>query len=238
MPWQGFFELICRSDVFVFLDDFQFSVQSYHQRNRLFVNTGQVGWYNVAVEKSSFKMPMNKAVINEQIPWRTKLAKRMQLNYSRAPHYSIIFPGLENWLLEKKSSLAEQNIDLIIKICGFLGLKTEFRRSSEFHSESKRSARVLELLHWCNASTYYCARGSFQYMKEDGIFPLPDIVVLFQNFIPKPYEQVGSPGHFIPFLSIVDALMNVGPEKTAELVRTGTTRWDTWEEMVQSATIE
>ena len=39
MPWQGFFELIFISDIFIFLDDFQFSVQSYHQRNRLFVNT-------------------------------------------------------------------------------------------------------------------------------------------------------------------------------------------------------
>ncbi len=93
MPWQGFFELICRSDVFVFLDDFQFSVQSYHQRNRLFVNTGQVGWYNVAVEKSSFKMPMNKAVINEQkLPSFIKWFRKRAIAAGIAENQDALYP--------------------------------------------------------------------------------------------------------------------------------------------------
>ena len=53
LPWQGYFELIYQADCFIFLDDFQFSVQSYHQRNRLFVNRDQVGWYTVPVKKSN-----------------------------------------------------------------------------------------------------------------------------------------------------------------------------------------
>ena len=52
LPWQVFFELILKSDKFIFLDDFQYSVQSHHTRNKLFVNKGQVDYYNVPVQKS------------------------------------------------------------------------------------------------------------------------------------------------------------------------------------------
>jgi hypothetical protein len=235
MPWQGFYELIIRADIFIFLDDFQFSVQSYHQRNRLFVNAGQVDWYNVPVERSSFKMPLNRAIINESIPWRTKALTRMQLNYCKAPYYQEVFPRIEDWLLTRCSSLAEQNITLILAICKLLGIEREFRMSSQFPTASQRSERVLELLRWCGATKYYSARGSFTYMMNDGIFPVPDIAVLFQNYAPRPYRQVGSPSTFIPYLSILDAILNIGPQNTLELIRTGTDRWNTWDEMLQSA---
>ena len=97
MPWQGFFELIYRAERFVFLDDFQFSVQSYHQRNRLFVNKGQVDWYSVSVMKSvSFGAPLNETKLNETIPWRQKMWKRLQQNYAKAPFYAAIAPAVGN----------------------------------------------------------------------------------------------------------------------------------------------
>ena len=68
-------------------------------------------------------------------------------------------------------------------------------------------------------------------MREDAVFPVNDIEVLFQDFDPVSYKQVGAPNTFIPSLSIIDALMNVGPDRTAELVREGTQKWWTWEEI-------
>ena len=235
MPWQGFFELIYRADIFILLDDFQFSVQSYHQRNRLFVNMGQADWYSVPVEKNSFKSPLNTTRINESIPWRTKTVKRLLQNYGKAPFFKEIFPLIEAWLQAKGGSLADQNIALIRMVCDLLGIRPEFRRSSEFHSVGQRSEKVLELLNWCGATRYYCARGSFPYMREDALFPVSGREVLFQNYIPKPYPQVGSRENFVPYLSILDALLNIGPEKSAEIVRAGTDHWDTWEEMIQNA---
>ena len=53
LPWLGFFELIYQSERFVLGDDSQYSHASYHQRNRLFVQAGQVGWFTVPVQKKS-----------------------------------------------------------------------------------------------------------------------------------------------------------------------------------------
>ena len=233
MPWQGFFELIYQSDIFILLDDFQFSVQSYHQRNRLFVSKEKVDWYSVPIQTStSFKSPLNQTKTNEMIFWRRKMWKRIKYNYSKAPFYTKIAPHIEKWLLSSVESLAAHNIDFIILVCDLLDIQRDFRFSSQCPSKLRRSERVLELLRWCHATSYYCAHGSFLYMLEDGVFPISDINVLFQDFQSKPYTQIGSET-FVPNLSILDALMNIGPEATAELIKNGTQKWLTWDEMVE-----
>jgi len=238
MPWQGFFELIYKSDVFILLDDFQFSVQSYHQRNRLFVNKGQVDWYSVPVQKSvSFKLPLNQTKINETTPWRMKMWKRIQQNYSKAYFYHEIAPLIEKWILTTAESLAAQNIAFIKLVCNLLDFHREFRLSSQYPSETQRSQRVIELLRRCEVHRYYCAKSSFGYMLEDGIFPVHDIEVLFQEFQIKDYGQVGATDSFVPYLSVLDALLNVGPEKTLELIITGTQKWMTWESMALESSV-
>lgn len=236
LPWQGFFELIYQSERFIFLDDFQFSVQSYHQRNRLFSNPGQVDWFTVPIRKSNcFKLTLNNVEIMDKIPWRSKMLKRIRQNYSKASFYEEIAPVIEASLTSSERSLGENNLKLIMTLCGILNLDREFRLSSELPSESRRSKRVMELLRWCEADEYYCARGSFEYMREDGLFPVDNINILFQDFKPRVYPQVGNQGTFQPYLSIIDALMNIGPDQTMNLIVNGTEVWRNWDEMVMES---
>ena len=232
MPWQGYFELISKADIFIFLDDFQFSVQSYHQRNRLFVNKGEAGWYTAPILKAeSFGAPLNKARTNDLIPWKEKLWKRLEMNYSGAPFFKDISPDIKPWLFRSYASLAEQNIAFIKIVCTMLGLQPQFRCSSEYETAEKRSKRVMELLNWCQATRYFCAKGSFEYMLSDKIFPLGSVEVFFQDFTPQEYPQAGSRQDFVPCLSVLDALFNAGAQKTAVMVGNGTKKWSTWQEM-------
>jgi hypothetical protein len=232
LPWQGFFELLLKSDKFIILDDFQFSVQSYHQRNRLFVNKEQVDWYTVPVKKkTSFMLPLNQVAIDENSNWRIKVWKRLQFNYAKAPYYGEFASWIENWLFTPFESIAAQNIAFIIFVSELFKYKGSIKFSSENPSVKVRSERVVELLTWAKANTYLCAKGSYGYMNEDGVFPSPDIEVLFQDFNVKEYEQIGSKNMFMPNLSVLDALMNIGVVKTRELIMLGTPTWKHWEEM-------
>lgn len=232
MPWQGYFELILKSDTFIILDDFQFSVQSYHQRNKLFVNKGQVDWYSVPVNKrASFQCPLNATKIDESLNWRKKMWKRIQNNYSNAPYYQTLAPWLEGWILEPKESLASQNYQFIKFVCDALEYRGEFIFSSEYPSKKVRSERVAELLYISRAKEYLCAKGSFDYMLSDNIFPMAGVNTFFQDYEPIVYPQVGSKGEFIPYLSVLDILMNIGPIKTREHIINGTRKWLTWDEM-------
>jgi len=231
LPWQGYFELIHKSDVFIFLDDFQFSVQSYHQRNRLFIDKNRADWYTVPVnKKSSYKKQLNETEINENGTWRKKMWKSIKQNYLKTPFFDSISPFIHEWLLSFHSSLAEQNILFIEYVCRAIGLNNLIVRSSSTPSTKKRSDRVLELLREHKATTYYSAKGSFNYMFDEKVFPVPDIEVVFQDYDPKPYTQYQS-NTFIPYLSILDSLFNIGFEDTFKLIVNGTKKWIGWDDM-------
>jgi len=235
MPWLGYFELILKSERFVFLDDFQFSAQSYHQRNRIFTNNDHVDWCTVPVRKSSsFCAPINDVLIIESAHWRKKLWKQIDQNYRKAPFYLQLAPLLQTWLFNPSPSLARMNIEFIQMVCELMGIQREMHLSSEFPSSSYRSIRVLELLRYFEADHYLCPNGSFSYMLEDGVFPVDDVDVCFQNYVPKPYPQLGSSKSFIAYLSIIDALMNIGSERTLQLVADGTESWLSWAQMCRA----
>ena len=61
-PWSGYFNLINKCDIFIFLDDVQFSKNSWQVRNKLFVNKS-IKWITVPTKKSSLK----NTKINEKI---------------------------------------------------------------------------------------------------------------------------------------------------------------------------
>ena len=90
----------------------------------------------------------------------------------------------------------------------------------------------MTILRAVDADVYLSAHGSFEYMYNDKIFPVKDIEVLFQNHIPKVYKQNRS-NKFIPFLSMLDALFNLGEQGIRNILY-GTDRWLTWDEMVNN----
>ena len=60
-------------------------------------------------------------------------------------------------------------------------------------------------------------------MSEDK-FNFKEYPSLFQNYNPKPYKQIHSET-FVPYLSILDALYNIGPNETFNLIKVGTEKW-------------
>jgi hypothetical protein len=233
LPWAGFFGLIATCDRFVFGDDFQFSAGSFHQRNPLFRNLDEKTWMTVPMEKKRSKgLPLNEAQIAENPPWRQKMWKRISNAYRTAPFFARIAPPVENWLLAPAASLAEQNMNFIRLASEMMGLNREFRLSSERNMGLPRSEHVVDLLRWCNATVYLCARGSFNYMYDDGVFPVKGVKVLFQNFQPPAYPQTAAREKFVPYLSVLDMLFNVGPSVARELIESHSTKWLTWDEMV------
>lgn len=234
LPWMGLFEFIHKADRFIILDDFQFSVQSWHQRNRLFLDKGSVGWYTVPVKKKgSFSSKINSTYIDERTNWRNKMWKRIVQNYSKASFFSDLSTSIEKWLLTPFEILGEQNISFIKLVSEICGIQTEFLYSSQHPSQLKRSERVLELLRWGEAHTYLASIGSFAYMYEDRAFPSNDLEILFQDFKSKPYVQTGSPDRFCHNLSVLDALFNIGPDETAWHIKNGTENWIPWKKMVE-----
>ncbi len=132
---------------------------------------------------------------------------------------------------ESLPNIAELEIALVEKIAAYLELRPRFVRSSSLNVAGlRRSWRLRALLEKLGAGTYVSARGSFPYMKEDGVFPLTQLPTYFQNHIPRAYPQHGSEA-FVPRLSCLDALANLDPAEVRTILQ-GTDWWQNWEERV------
>ena len=78
--------------------------------------------------------------------------------------------------------------------------------------------RLVEACRAVGAKTYIAGKGGRNYLRTEA-FEKAGIGVVWQQFDPAsvPYPQTG-PG-FVPGLSVLDCLFNVGPEEAARLIR-------------------
>jgi hypothetical protein len=232
LPWQGFFGLVAASDVFVVLDDFQFQRHSFHQRNRIRLADGSESWISVPVgHPGDGEFPtLGDAVPIVDTKWRRRLKATLDQSYGRAAHHAALRPAVDEWIDTSFGSVADMNVAFIQLVADALHFAPTWRRSSEIGSEGQRSERVLDLLHRAGAHRYLCARGSYDYMAEDALFPVDDVEVVFQDFQPVPYPQRRADA-FMSHLSVLDALFEVGADETRRLVLEGQRAWTPWRAM-------
>jgi hypothetical protein len=217
-------------DIFVFLDDFQFSRQGWGHRNRLFLSPGRPGILSLPIRHpNDLAATFLDIVPGADRRWYDKLTRSVSQSYGHAACFVQTWEAIGPKLRPMEGSLAEFEIALITAMAELLDIRTQLRRSSEFGTSGlDRSDRLVALLDAVGAGTYYAARGSADYMRDDGVFPLARLPVLFQNFVPIPYQQSNTP-EFVPFLSALDALFNL-PCSNARQVMHGTRRWLPWDE--------
>jgi hypothetical protein len=229
LPWAGYFGQIDAADRFVLLDDFQFQRRSFHHRNRLFVSRDRVGWVTVPVGHTGRS---DRPLLNEVRPAlsgraQDKLLRQLLTVYGGSEHFSSVLPLLERAITRQWPSLADLNISVIGELCQLIGLESSFVRSAELGSAGSRSVRVAELLRTVGAEVFIAAAGAEGWLREDGLFPIPGVDVYFQRYEPARYSQRHS-SQFVPYLSIVDMLLQIGPERTLERVRAGATEFVDW----------
>ena len=75
---------------------------------------------------------------------------------------------------------------------------------------------LIEIINKLNGTSYLCGNGAGGY-QEDSKFEKADIKLQYQNFQHPVYNQFNTEG-FIPGLSIIDPLMNIGYDGVKELL--------------------
>ena len=134
MPWLGYYELLEQADIFVFLDDFQFSRQSWGQRNQLFLSPGRAGIITLPVQH-----PKNIAATFLEISpahtahWMKKFFTSMSQSYGKAPYFHAVMPLLEEWLKHSYANLADMLTYFICQTAKYIGIRTHVLCSSRLN---------------------------------------------------------------------------------------------------------
>lgn len=209
LPWLGFFEQMARSDIFVFYDDVQFDKHSWRNRNRIKTAKG-FQWLSVPVRHKGLNKPLiNEIELDSKAPWARKHLQAIRTNYAPAPFFDLYYPGLERLLGRDWKRLLDLNVALIDWILQNLDLKKRILFSSQLDIGGSKSQRLLDICLHLKATTYISGAAAMDYLETD-LFDENGIKVVFQDYEHPVYPQLF--GEFIPHLSVIDLLMNVGPE--------------------------
>jgi hypothetical protein len=213
LPWPGYFHKMMESDVFVFLDDAEFSSDSVIYRNKIKTNDGWT-WLTVPTTGPSSN-PINSVPIATSERWQKTHRKSIDVHYSNAAHYQTIEPLLD--LYDRKwKKLVELNTAFITEIVDILGIDTEIRYASDLNHEGKKAERLVDICESVGGDVYFSGEGARGY-QDASLFERAGIDLVYQSFQYPTYEQQF--GEFIPNLSIIDMLANIGWEQSIELLQ-------------------
>jgi hypothetical protein len=218
IPWLGYFYKVAKADVFVFLDDVQYTKNSYINRVQTMGQDNKSRWLTIPV---SFKLGDQ---INEVFPsiedWPSRHMDSLRGYYHKAPHFNHVWGYIKDlyggikpdWTLDKINS------HLIRRICEMLHFDTEFVVSSSLRYKGEADERLVSIVSSISSKgSYLSGKGGAKY-QDPQKFSMAGLGFEYTSFKHPEYPQWG--GDFQNGLSILDAVFHLGWEKTAEIVIT------------------
>ena len=217
LPWLGFFDKARQSDVLALLDDAQFAKGSVTNRVKLLIS-GEARWVTCPVLASNGHFSLiSETQLDLSLTWREKNLRAIQISYGRHPYFDEVMDVMRPLLSSPESSLVDYNVSLIEAISEGLGLDgVTLRLASDQAVTSKSTQRLVDLVVSCAGDIYLAGGGAAGY-QEDALFHERGIYVRYQSFQARPYPQKGVTD-FVPGLSVLDCLFNVGWEGTIEVL--------------------
>lgn len=215
LPWLGYFDQLYKSDAFVLYDDVQYDKHGWRNRNRIKTPSGPQ-WLTVPVLTHGRGRPANQEIgIDNRQPWGRKHLQALRVNYAKAPAFTEVFAKLEPVLGQRWERLVDVNYAVLEALCALLGLERDIRFSSQLGIVGERTERLIAICRALGADHYLSGDAAQDYL-EEGRFVEHGIQLEYHHYRHPTYQQLHGP--FVPYLSVLDLLMNHGRESLKILV--------------------
>lgn len=205
IPWLGFYYKVAHSDLFVYLDDAQFSNEAAHNYNVIKTPQGEFRLKIPVAQKLGDKI--NEVRTKDELKWKQKHLKTLEMNYKKAPYFAEIFPAYQEVLLKDYDNIAELNIAINQFVLDGFGIKVPFVRTSDMTISSVREERILEICKNLGATEYLSGNGARAYQKQEN-FEEEGLILTYLDYKPIKYQQLWK--EFLPCMSVLDYIFNCG----------------------------
>ena len=215
IPWLGYFYKIYQSDIFVFLDDVQFSKKGMHNYHYIKSSEGPIR-IKIPVTHSYYDK-INAVKISDGRDWRRDHLKLLETNYKNAPYFQEVYSDFEKLLVEgPKEMISDLNITIIEFICNKLGIPYEFKKSSELNINSVKEERIIDICKALDGEVYLSGTGAKAYQEEVN-FNNNGLQLKYSEY--KIFNYPQQFGDFQSNVTILDFLMNCGYDWDSVLKR-------------------
>jgi len=216
LPWLRYFEKIARADVFIVLDTIQYSKNGWQNRNRIRTADGST-LLTVPVH-ARLGQTLDTIEIDNGARWRTKHWATIRQQYARAPYWKRYATDLEEAYARDWRTLNELNDFMLGRFLRMLGIDTRIEYASRLDAPGTATQRLINLVKAVDGTAYYSGAYALEVYLDAGELEAASIDLVLQQWQSPVYPQVHG-GEFVPDLSIVDLLMNCGPESREILLR-------------------
>jgi len=220
VPWLGFFDQLRRSDVFIYYDDVQFDKNGWRNRNRIKTVKG-AHWLTVPVRHAGrMGQPICDVEVDPTQRWSQRHLRSIRESYARAAFLELYYEELAETLQREWRLLVDLDIAIVALMCRWLALERPMLRSSELGVAGGKSDRLVGLCRHVGANRYLSGSSARDYL-DTPLFAAAGIAVEWQDYAHPVYPQLH--GAFLPFLSTLDLLFNVGPGSLEVIARGAST---------------
>ena len=215
MPWGGYFYKLLYSDFFIFLDDVQYSKNSFTNRVKL-TTKKQDPWLSVPI-KYSFGDNINQVKLAQE-DWQVRHLSKIKNIYSRTPYFKENWKDCENLFNTfTNTDLNYVNKKIILTIAKWLDICVNYKSSSDIENKKNLKAedRLIDIIKQCGATKYLSGIGAKKYQNVDK-FKLAKIKVMYSDYISIENKILESNKNIQPGTSILDLIFNLGRESTID----------------------
>jgi hypothetical protein len=205
LPWLGYFYKIYQSNIFVFLDDVQFSNEGMH--NYTYIKTANGSFRLKYPVNQSLGDKINEVCSKDGLGWKEKHLRIIKANYGNTDYFGTVFNDYRDLLLRDYSSIVHLNTSFIKFFCKKLDIKTTFINSSDLEINLAKSEKIIAICKALHGDIYFSGTGAKAYQEEE-VFKAYGIELRYSVYQPFIYPQCWF--GFQSNVSALDFFMNCG----------------------------
>jgi hypothetical protein len=215
--WLGLFDKIAQAESFVIFDVCPAESSGFENRNKILTNTGEL-MLTVPIRRSRSERLSEIRIVDDR-SWARKHWRSIEAAYQKAPFWSRYGPELQPFYMATHWQRLVDLDEVLLRWCmNVLGVKRPIRRASTLGPLiGAKSELVLSMCKAMGATTYIFGAMGRNYA-DVSAFERAGIEVRFQDYQHPTYPQTQA--GFVPRLSVLDLLMNCGPD-SLKVLRNG-----------------
>ena len=206
-PYIGYWQLLNAVDKYVILDDVNFIMRGYINRNSILIN-GQANRFTIPILHASQNTLICDTKLNFPLDEKKKFLEKISLSYKKAPLFDMGYSIVEDIILNEEEDLTEFIFYSMERIKEYLGINTPIVKSSNIEKDSQLRAqeRIIAICKKLGGTVYINPSGGRElYSKEKFAKEGLSLFFLDPQMPAVKYKQFGN--DFVNNLSIIDVIM-------------------------------
>lgn len=214
LPWLGYLDKMAKADLFVVMDDLEYGVRNFQNRQRLKL-AHRAGWLTVPIlRRSASDRILDKEIASSasrRQHWQHRHWRTLVTSYGASRYFADYAEELRDVYTRPWRMLIDLDLHMLALARRWLGIRTPIIRSSQLGLTGRSTERLIQLCKRVGARSYLSGTGdSTNYLDVESI-GRAGFGVVWQHFTHPVYPQRYPATGFRPGLGFLDLVLNCGP---------------------------